>query len=79
MLTGLFLQYMLCAASACLLQYDGYPVYRLQYKLPAGFTCDRCILQWYYMSGAHQRASAQTNKPCNAVVVVADHLRECSA
>lgn len=36
---------------AMLSQYDGYPVYKLQYKLPAGYTCERCILQWNYLSG----------------------------
>jgi len=27
------------------------PVYKLQYKLPAGTTCERCILQWHYLTG----------------------------
>lgn len=32
-------------------RYDGLPVYKLQYKLPAGTTCERCILQWHYLTG----------------------------
>jgi hypothetical protein len=27
-------------------------VYRTMYQLPAGFTCDHCKLQWYYMTGS---------------------------
>lgn len=32
-------------------RFNDYPVYKLKFKLPSGFKCDRCILQWYYMSG----------------------------
>lgn len=40
---------MLCAGE--FLQYDGLPVYKLQFKLPAGSQCSPCILQFYYLSG----------------------------
>ncbi len=26
--------------------FTGAPTYVLRYKLPAGVTCDRCVLQW---------------------------------
>jgi hypothetical protein len=26
-------------------------VYEVRYRLPADFTCDRCILQWHYLTG----------------------------
>ncbi|KAF6256159.1 hypothetical protein COO60DRAFT_139667 [Scenedesmus sp. NREL 46B-D3] len=26
-------------------------VYRIRYRLPKDFTCDRCILQWHYLTG----------------------------
>ena len=25
--------------------------YNMRYKLPAGVTCPRCVLQWYYQTG----------------------------
>eukprot|EP00775_Hariotina_reticulata_P004173 gene4173-4421_t len=27
-------------------RYDGYPVYKVKFKLPDGYKCDKCILQW---------------------------------
>eukprot|EP00877_Chromochloris_zofingiensis_P007165 jgi/Chrzof1/2701/Cz11g25210.t1 len=32
-------------------RYDNHPVYSLKYKLPKGYSCNRCILQWYYLTG----------------------------
>lgn len=32
-------------------RYDGMPVYKLSYKLPAGVKCERCMLRWYYLTG----------------------------
>jgi hypothetical protein len=26
-------------------------VYEIRYRLPKEFTCDRCILQWHYLTG----------------------------
>jgi hypothetical protein len=26
-------------------------VYEIRYRLPKDFTCDRCILQWHYLTG----------------------------
>ncbi len=34
-------------------EFVGYPAYVKRYKLPEGFSCEHCILQWYWMS-AHQ-------------------------
>jgi hypothetical protein len=40
-----------CATWACD-QFKGQFVYRTQWKLPAGFTCDHCKLQMYYLTGS---------------------------
>jgi hypothetical protein len=40
-----------CAAWACD-QFKGMFVYRVQYKLPAGFACEHCKLQMYYLTGS---------------------------
>jgi hypothetical protein len=32
-------------------RYDNFPVYKLKYKLPKDYTCEHCILQWYYLTG----------------------------
>jgi hypothetical protein len=26
-------------------------VYEIRYRLPKDFTCDRCVLQWHYLTG----------------------------
>lgn len=36
------------------------PVYVVQYKLPAGFTCEACVLSWYWLTGN------SCNPPCEA-------------
>ncbi|WIA14984.1 hypothetical protein OEZ85_001692 [Tetradesmus obliquus] len=40
-----------CASHAHCSRFNGMPVYKLRYKLPQGFKCERCILQWYYLTG----------------------------
>jgi hypothetical protein len=35
-----------CASHAHCSRFNGMPVYKLRYKLPQGFKCERCILQW---------------------------------
>ena len=40
-----------CVAWACD-QFKGMFVYRVKYQLPAGFTCDKCKLQYYYLTGS---------------------------
>lgn len=32
-------------------RYDGLPVYVVRFRLPSGFTCDHCVMQWFYQSG----------------------------
>jgi len=32
-------------------RFEGTPVYVLKFKLPNGYKCDRCILQWQYTTG----------------------------
>eukprot|EP00775_Hariotina_reticulata_P002779 gene2779-3072_t len=31
--------------------FDGIPVYAVKFKLPDDFTCDHCILHWYWLTG----------------------------
>jgi hypothetical protein len=40
-----------CKAWACD-QFKGMYVYRTRWQLPKGFTCQKCILQMYYLTGS---------------------------
>ncbi|KAF8061068.1 Mutyh [Scenedesmus sp. PABB004] len=40
-----------CGAGKYCDQFMGNTVYEVRYRLPAGFTCDRCILQWHWLTG----------------------------
>jgi hypothetical protein len=36
-----------CPCATAVLQ----TVYEVRYKLPDGFTCEHCILQWHWLAG----------------------------
>ncbi|KAF8060473.1 hypothetical protein HT031_004649 [Scenedesmus sp. PABB004] len=40
-----------CATTAQCGRFNGTPVYKLRFKLPPGRTCEKCILQWNYLTG----------------------------
>lgn len=39
-----------CGAKYCN-QFKGDTVYEVRYKLPDGFTCEHCVLQWHWLTG----------------------------
>eukprot|EP00878_Enallax_costatus_P027096 GHUV01029141.1.p1 GENE.GHUV01029141.1~~GHUV01029141.1.p1 ORF type:complete len:178 (+),score=20.91 GHUV01029141.1:353-886(+) len=39
------------------------PVYVVNYKLPQGFTCDHCILHWYWLTGNTCNPSCDKSDP----------------
>lgn len=38
-------------AAALLLIFLPQTVYEVRYKLPDGFTCEHCVLQWHWLAG----------------------------
>lgn len=53
----------MCGCRRYLLRPPALQVYRVNFKLPAGVTCERCFLRWYYLTGhvsMHGRCIAGT-------------------